>query len=649
MVVKLAEGVTTPAVDALEARAGIRITTRLSLPGVRVAAVDDGVARARALARLNADPAVKWAEPNHVYTTMTVPDDPSFPAQWSLPTIGAPSGWNVTTGGAPGVRIAIIDSGVDLTHPDLTPNLMGANPGETGSGRETNHQDDDGNGKVDDWRGWDFVNNDNTPQDDTPAGHGTHVAGIIAARGNNDLGVAGIAWRAQLISVKAIDAQGNGTEQEIAAAITYAAQRGARIANASFGGPNQSNLITSAIAHAPDTLFVVAAGNGGSDGAGDDNDKQPIFPCNLTLPNVVCVTATGRTDQLASFANTGPETVDLAAPGVDILSTTPGGGYTSDSGTSFAAPMVTGAAALVLAANPTFTTAQLREAIMGGVQPLSSLAGRVATGGRLSLPGALGIAPPPPPPPPPSSEGGTPPTPAPVIIPTVPRTLPRVKVATPARPRARIRARSRRWFISLRLGESSKASALLRRRKPAVGRRRARYVVVTGVRRKRYKAGIRRLSLGHLAAGRYRLRITVTGSRGRTILTRSFRVRAAPRRRGTASVATPARPRARIRARSRRWFISLRLGESSKASALLRRRKPAVGRRRARYVVVTGVRRKRYKAGIRRLSLGHLAAGRYRLRITVTGSRGRTILTRSFRVRAAPRRRGTASHVALRG
>ena len=533
VVVKLAEGVTTPAVDALEARAGIRITTRLSVPGARVATVDDGVTRARALARLNADPAVEWAEPNRVYTTMAVPDDPSFPAQWSLPTIGAPSGWDVTTGGAPGVRIAVIDSGVDLTHPDLAPNLVGANPGETGSGRETNNRDDDGNGKVNDWRGWDFVNNDNAPQDDTPAGHGTHVAGIIAARGNNGLGVAGIAWRAQLIPVKAINDQGNGTEQQIAAAITYAAQRGARIANASFGGPNQSSLITSAIAQAPDTLFVVAAGNGGSDSVGDDNDEEPIYPCNLTLPNVVCVTATGRTDQLASFANTGRGTVDLAAPGVDILSTDPGGGYTSDSGTSFAAPMVTGAAALVLAAHPTFTTGQLRDAILGGVQPLASLAGEVVTDGRLSLPGALGIAPPPP-----SSGGATTsaraPSPAPVI-PIVPRTLPRVKAATPARPTARVLARSRRWFISLRLGESSTASALLQRRKPAVGRRHARYVVVTGVHRRKYRAGIRRISLGRLAAGRYRLRIRVTGPRGRTTLTRSFRVRAAPRRRGTAS------------------------------------------------------------------------------------------------------------------
>ena len=531
VVVKLAEGVTTPAVGVLESRAGIRITTRLSTPGARVATVDDGVSRESALARLKADPGVEWAEPNRVYTTMAVPDDPSFPAQWSLPAIGAPSGWDLTTGGAPGARIAVIDSGVDLTHPDLVPNLVGANPGETGSGRETNRRDDDGNGKVDDWRGWDFVNNDNTPQDDTPGGHGTHVAGIIAARGNNDLGMAGIAWRAQLIPVKAIDDQGEGTEQHIAAAITYAAQRGARIANLSFGGPNQSNLITSAIAQAPDTLFVVAAGNGGSDGVGDDNDDDPIFPCNLTLPNVVCVTATGRTDQLASFANSGPNTVDLAAPGVDILSTAPGGGYTSDSGTSFSAPRVTGAAALVLAANPTFTTAQLRDAILGGVQPLASLRGRVATGGRLSLPGALGITPLPPP-----SGGGvvTPPPPAPVV-PVVPRTLPRVKAVTPARATASVLTLSRKWFISLRIGESAKASAVLERRRPGVGRRPARYVVVTGVRRKSYKAGIRRISLGTLAAGQYRLRITVTGSRGRTTLTRSFRVPVAPTRGGTAS------------------------------------------------------------------------------------------------------------------
>ena len=233
------------------------------------------------------------------------------PAQWSLPTIGAPSGWDLTTGGAPGVRIAVIDSGVDLTHPDLVPNLTGANPGETGCGRETNRRDDDGNGKVDDWRGWDFVNNDNTPQDDTPGGHGTHVAGIIAARGNNDLGVAGIAWRAQLIPVKAID-------DRATAPSSTSRRRSPTPPSAARGSPTPASAdpavepIASAIAQAPDTLFVVAAGNGGTDGVGDDNDDDPIFPCNLTLPNVICVTATGRTDQLASFANIGP---NIGRPG----------------------------------------------------------------------------------------------------------------------------------------------------------------------------------------------------------------------------------------------------------------------------------------------------------------------------------------------
>lgn len=529
VIVKVAPGAGTPALDALAARAGIHITARLPVTGARVATVNAGTSPSRALAVLDADPAVQWAEPNHVYRTMAVPDDPAYASQWSLPTIGAPTGWDLTTGGAPGVRIAVIDSGADLTHPDLSPNLTGANPGETGSGRETNRRDDDGNGKVDDWRGWDFVNGDNTPQDDTPEGHGTHVAGIIAARGNNDLGVAGVAWRAQLIPLKAIDDEGRGTEQDISAAITYASQRGARIVNASFGGPELSNLISTAISRAPDTLFVVAAGNGGADGVADDNDDHPIFPCNLTLPNVICVTATGRTDQLASFANIGPGTVDLAAPGVEILSTALGGGYTSDSGTSFSAPMVTGAAALILAANPSATTAQLRDAILRGVQPLPSLAGKVITGGRLSLPGALGIGTPAPPSPQTSGQV------APVApITTVPTPLPRVKAKAPARPTATVSALTRRWFVSLKLAETSMASAVLERLRTTAGRRPARYTVVTGVRRKGYKAGIRRILLGALASGQYRLRIRVTGSRGAVTIVRAFRVPVAPTKRGTA-------------------------------------------------------------------------------------------------------------------
>ena len=172
----------------------------------------------------------------HRYRTMEVPDDPYYGTQWSLPTIGAVRAWDVTTGGAPGVRIAVIDSGVEAGHPDLAPNITGANPGETGNGREDNGIDDDGNGKVDDWRGWDFVGNDNNPLDTTPERHGTHVAGVIAARGDNGLGMAGVAWRAQVIPIRAIGSDGTGSESAIAGAIRYASERGARIVNASFGG-----------------------------------------------------------------------------------------------------------------------------------------------------------------------------------------------------------------------------------------------------------------------------------------------------------------------------------------------------------------------------------------------------------------------------
>ncbi len=473
----------------------------------------------------------------HRYRTMEVPDDPYYGTQWSLPTIGAVRAWDVTTGGAPGVRIAVIDSGVEAGHPDLAPNITGANPGETGNGREDNGIDDDGNGKVDDWRGWDFVGNDNDPQDTTPERHGTHVTGVIAARGDNGLGMAGVAWGAQVIPIRAIGSDGTGSESAIAGAIRYASERGARIVNASFGGDEFSQSISNAIADAPDSLFVVAAGNGGSDGRGDDNDTTAVFPCNLPLPNILCVTATDQADQLASFANRGATSVDLAAPGVNILSTTrtAADGYTYSplSGTSFAAPLVAGTAALVLAANPGATTAQLRAAILNGVQPLPALAGKVASGGRLSITGALGLAPLGTP-----GGGGVPP-PAAGAAPSSPTVdLPTVKVTRHTRPTATIRTSARRWFVSLKLGERTRASVVLERRVPALGKRPARFVVVSGVRPKAYNAGIRRIGLGALRPGQYRLRIRVTGSRP-TILTRTFRVAAPPTTRGTTSHVAP--------------------------------------------------------------------------------------------------------------
>ena len=462
-----------------------------------------------------------------------VPNDPRFPDQWSLPAIGAPAAWDVTTGGAPGVRVAVIDSGITLDHPDLAPNLVGVNPGEMGGGREDNGVDDDGNGKVDDWRGWDFVDDDNAPDDTTGTRHGTHVAGIIAARGNNALGVSGVAWQAQIVPLKVLGSSGTGSGADAAAAIRYAAGLGVRIANASFGSAGLSSPVADAIAEAPNTLFVVAAGNGGDDGVGDDDDTTPFYPCALPLANVVCVAATDSTNNLASFSNRGATTVDLAAPGVGILGPNQPTGiqaYSAVSGTSFAAPLVTGVAALVLARNPAASTAQLRAALLDSAERLPSLAGKVATGGMLDAAAAVGAAPAVP----------TPVTPPPVITPA-PTPVPEItaKKAAPKKASASVARSGARWTVTLRLGERSTARVVLERRTAATARRPARYVAARTVRTpKTLNAGIRRIALGAMRPGQYRLRIRVVGLRGATTIVRTFRVPSPlPRRGATAHVA----------------------------------------------------------------------------------------------------------------
>ncbi|WP_217912972.1 S8 family serine peptidase [Miltoncostaea marina] len=409
LVVGLHDGAGPAARAALEARAGVDLGRVVTARGARVATVRDGRAE-EALARLRGDPAVRWAEPDRPVRAAVVPADPLFGSQWGLRNtgqavggspgapgadIGAAAAWDRTTGDAR-VRIAVIDGGVEAGHPDLAAAMPGVNPGEMGGGREANGRDDDGNGRVDDWRGWDFVAGDADPRDEDTVSHGTAVAGVIAARGGDGVGVAGVAWAATLIPVRAMEHDGTGTSSAVAAAVTYAAERGARIINLSLGGA-PSNAIREAIASAPDALVIAAAGNGrpGLGGnVGFDVDASPVHPCALPLENVVCVTATGPDDRLAPFANHGDVAVDLAAPGVEITAPRRGGGWTPMTGTSFAAPHAAGVAALVLAANPGASTRQLRRALLDGAQPVAALAGRVATGGRLSAPGALAAVPP---------------------------------------------------------------------------------------------------------------------------------------------------------------------------------------------------------------------------------------------------------------
>jgi len=299
-------------------------------------------------AALRADPAVLAAEPNYLVkasqtiTPTVTPNDPYFFQQWGLTQIGAPEAWAIEQGN-PGYTIAILDTGIDLNHPDLVGRLW-VNPGEIpGDGL-----DNDSNGYVDDVNGWNFVEDNNLPQDDS--GHGTHVAGIAAASGNNGIGIAGTDWRAALMPVRVLNAGGAGTHADVATALRYAADKGAQVINMSFGAYADSQVLRDAIAYAAQTALLVGA-------AGNDGRDAPFYPA--AYPQVLAVAATGPGDVRAAFSNFGAW-VDIAAPGQTIWSTVYDDGYVGWSGTSMAAPFVSGAASLVWARYPTLSLGGLR-------------------------------------------------------------------------------------------------------------------------------------------------------------------------------------------------------------------------------------------------------------------------------------------------
>ncbi|MET0206529.1 MAG: S8 family peptidase [Thermoleophilaceae bacterium] len=395
-----------PSADAgdrheIREQAAVGLDTALPLPGLQLVEADPGQSTADAERFLERNGEVLYAEPNYYRRAFLRPNDPSFGSQWAFENVGqlgglpgadinAVAAWDITTG-SPSTVVAVVDTGVALDHPDLA-GASWTNPGESGGGRESNRVDDDRDGLVDDARGWDWSGADPDPADLT--GHGTHVAGTVGARTGNRLGVAGTSWSTRLMALRALAANGFGTVADIVRAYRYAAAKGARIVNASLGSPVFSRAEQDAIAAAPGVLFVVAAGNGGADGVGDNNDRVPTYPCAYPLANIVCVAATNSQDQFASFSNYGAATVDLAAPGQLILSTWPGGSYQYLNGTSMATPHVAGAAALLLAARPDLNTAGLRTSLLAGVDVLAPLVGRVASGGRLDLRRVLESAPP---------------------------------------------------------------------------------------------------------------------------------------------------------------------------------------------------------------------------------------------------------------
>ncbi|MDX6523932.1 MAG: large repetitive protein, partial [Gaiellales bacterium] len=288
--------------------------------------------------------------------------------------IGAVRAWQHGTG-SQSLVVADIDSGMLTTHPDLAANLW-INPGENCAGCRNDGIDNDHNGYVDDWQGWDFVNHDNIPDDQ--AGHGTHTAGTIGAVGDNGIGVIGVDPHVSIMPLKFIGADGTGTNADAIEAILYAAHNGARVINSSWGGGSYSQALTDAIAtaDAAGVLYVASAGNSGSDAA--------FYPAATDLPNVMSTAATDQSDGLAWFSSYG-DTVDMAAPGVDTLSTINTGGYGFASGTSMAAPHVTGSAALLFSQHPSATPETIKALLFATAKPLPSLAGKVLTGSRLDV------------------------------------------------------------------------------------------------------------------------------------------------------------------------------------------------------------------------------------------------------------------------
>ena len=402
---------------ALRSRLPLGVAVEALTPGILRVKLPPGENPEAVRARLAADPAVLHVQPNYIKRLQLLPDDSHFSYQWAMlntgqevPTtggqrvrgtagadVGATLAWDATTGD-PAVVVAVIDTGIELGNPDLAANLW-SNPGEVpGDG-----VDNDANGYVDDVQGWDWADGDAVPDDGN--GHGTHIAGVIAARGNNARQIAGLNWRVSVMPLRTFDAQGVSKTSDIVAAIDYAVDKGVNIINASYGtlggvnrGANNFDQLEFDAydkARARGILVVAAACNEGVNNDG----PQACVPASYNLANIIAVAASDQDDRLAAFSNWGPQTVDLAAPGANIA-TTPWrsadpGVISVVNGTSIASAFVTGGAALLQAQARALglgrlSATSLRRLLVNNVAPVDALAGIVSSGGRLDIPRAMG-------------------------------------------------------------------------------------------------------------------------------------------------------------------------------------------------------------------------------------------------------------------
>ena len=347
--------------------------------------------------------------------------DPLLNKKWGMTDNDVQGAWNASgSKGSEQVIVAVIDTGIDYTHEDLRDNMW-RNPGEVGKDangaeRATNGIDDDGNGFIDDVIGWDFGRGDNKPYDLHKSGfalltggnpgHGTHVAGNVAATGDNGKGVAGVAPNVKIMAMRFLTEEGSGTTEGAISAIKYAVDNGAQILSNSWGSEGDgddkeaSQALQDAIQYSMDkgTLFVAAAGNGRQGkGYDNDSDSKPAYPASYSHDNIISVAAVDKTDQLGSFSNWGRNTVDIGAPGVAVFSTVPDNAYQDTvinipglivatwDGTSMAAPYVSGAAALYLSANPNADWREIKAAILSSATPISALNGKSVSNGKLNV------------------------------------------------------------------------------------------------------------------------------------------------------------------------------------------------------------------------------------------------------------------------
>lgn len=337
--------------------------------------------------KLNDDPKVEYAEPDYIVKADVIPDDEYFGKLWGMSIIDAPEAWDLQTG-SEDVLVAVIDSGIDYTHPDLAANMW-INSGEDLNNNgvvdesDFNNVDDDGNGYIDDIRGWDFSNNDNDPYDDY--GHGTHCAGTIGAIGNNGIGVAGVNWNVKIIPLKFLDSSGlflGGLASDSIKAIEYSIMMNVDATNNSYGGDKYLRSEEDIISAANDSGMLLAASAGNR---GMNTDYYLHYPSSYDLPNIISVAATNSADEKAGFSNYGAESVDLGAPGENIYSTKPNNAYQYMDGTSMATPHATGAIGLVRAHFPLITIEQIKARLLYGTDPIPTLEGKTVSGGRLNM------------------------------------------------------------------------------------------------------------------------------------------------------------------------------------------------------------------------------------------------------------------------